>query len=737
MAPRWRPIRCALFVGILFVCTPNGPLSGQTDKAGETGPAVKVFASFENKQIDLERGAWRGNVGGGTTTEHATYGKRSLWTVFGRAGAVLWGTSRVLVENWSGYEKLKGDFYIDGPPLLLDIQLRDKDGERYTVPNYYLRPGPNTLEIDLTGAAQVLDITHVTDLRFTAVRQPEGSNKTFIDNLRLTRGVPDTVPSELAAATEFASVVNNLVANPSFEYGLNNWQFWGKFDWGEYRAATASRREAHSGVSCASIHCTGYAPGRGGLATGRIWVPWAGDYRVTVFVKGKGGARFRLGLAHARFPDLSLEDRMIRRGPPDVEVTPDWQEISYDITVDDEHEPVRLWLYNVGMGTLYLDDVALVATDTGKQQAAVDRAVPKGRAEVRLSGDLMYVNGKPFYAVGVVGCDAPEEQLAQTGFTVAVAPVIMGSPRPFLDQCYKAGLLAVANLSEGVRSHAPTSAAAIARSLEDHPAVVGWFIADRPDGEAHPAPPPEVRLTYQSVRNAVGDDLPVLLRIGGRYPSSVYQYRGMSDIVMVSAGAVGNTRPFDLRGITQPVDRTRALMRGKGPVWAVLKVGGEGTLEPGPAELSVMTYLAVTHGANGVLWEPFGYIKEHPGVWQSLVSLAGELRQLTPALVSPTVKVITGTNKTSMHGTARRYQDQLYLILVNASNEAQPGTTFTLSGVPASAPVEVLFEDRTLTLDEGVLSDDFEPYERHVYRLAAPVEAPTGLPQETPGGSAQ
>jgi hypothetical protein len=215
----------------------------------------------------------------------------------------------------------------------------------------------------------------------------------------------------------------------------------------------------------------------------------------------------------------------------------------------------------------------------------------------------------------------------------------------------------------------------------------------------------------------------------------------MSDIVMVSAGAAGATRPFDLRGITQPIDQTKAFMRGKGPVWAVLDLGSEGALEPEPAELSVMTYLAVTHGANGVLWEPFGYVKEHPGVRQTLLTLAGELRELTPALVSATVTVITGTNKKGMHGTARRYQDQLFLILVNASNEAQPGTTFTLSGVPESAPVEVLFEGRTLTLAKGVLTDDFEPYERHVYRLTAPVATPPELPEdsleEAPTGSAE
>ncbi len=274
MAVRWRPVRCALFVGILLAFMSNHPLTGQPDEAG---PTVRVLASFENEHISLERGAWRGNVSGGTTTEHATHGQRSLGTAFTRVGAVLWCTSRSLSEDWTGYEKFKADFFVDGPPFVFDILLTDKDGERYTIPNYYLRPGPNTLEVDLIGMAQVLDLSHLTSLRFTVARQPEGSNKTYVDNVRLTRGVPDSVPLELAAVAESTSVVNNLVTNPGFEYGLSNWQFWGEFDWGKYDAGTASRREAHSGVSCATIHCVGYAPGRGGLATERIRVPWSGD----------------------------------------------------------------------------------------------------------------------------------------------------------------------------------------------------------------------------------------------------------------------------------------------------------------------------------------------------------------------------------------------------------------------------------------------------------------------------
>ncbi|MCK4298365.1 MAG: hypothetical protein KAX80_02465, partial [Planctomycetes bacterium] len=406
MAMQSRLGRCVLYAGVLSagILTGPRPLAGQS---ADARPAIKVLASFEARQMNLQRGAWRSNTGGGLIREHATDGERSLWATFSRAGAVLWSTTGALAEDWSGYEKLKMDVYLDGSPLILNLQVVDEDGVRYTVPYYYLRSGANTVEVDLAGATRVVDLGHIASLSLRASRSPEGRNKIYLDNVRLTRGAPDTIPAELATMAEIPSIIGNLVSNPGFEYGLEGWQFWGRFDGGEYQATTASRGEAHTGANCAAIRSVGVSPGRGGLATDRIWVPRGGRYRATVFVKGKDGAVFRLGLANARFWG----------GAADVQVTPDWQELSYEIAVDDDRKPVRLWLYNVSSGALHIDDVALVPEKVEEEEVSDEEAL-KGQAEVRISGEFMYVNGKPFYAKGVVGCQEPEKHLTGTAFNL-------------------------------------------------------------------------------------------------------------------------------------------------------------------------------------------------------------------------------------------------------------------------------------------------------------------------------
>ena len=37
--------------------------------------------------------------------------------------------------------------------------------------------------------------------------------------------------------------------------------------------------------------------------------------------------------------------------------------------------------------------------------------------------------------------------------------------------------------------------------------------------------------------------------------------------------------------------------------------------------------------------------------------------------------------------------------------------------LPQKGKVEVLFENRTLPLRDGVFTDHFEPYTRHIYRI--------------------
>ena len=97
--------------------------------------------------------------------------------------------------------------------------------------------------------------------------------------------------------------------------------------------------------------------------------------------------------------------------------------------------------------------------------------------------------------------------------------------------------------------------------------------------------------------------------------------------------------------------------------------------------------------------------------------LAGELRDLTPALLSTTLPAPTFQPADAPIDTMMKASDgSLYVFAVN-HDKAAHSVTFMLPK-SAAANAEVQFENRTVRAQRGLLTDDFAPLEVHVYKLA-------------------
>jgi hypothetical protein len=134
-----------------------------------------------------------------------------------------------------------------------------------------------------------------------------------------------------------------------------------------------------------------------------------------------------------------------------------------------------------------------------------------------------------------------------------------------------------------------------------------------------------------------------------------------------------------------------------------------------------MTYLALAHGAGGILWFELEYALQRPALWQTLKQIASELKELKPALTGRTVWVRQGLGHPAIHAILKETADAYYLIAVNvpaldASHGDLKGVALPVA--PAAAgTAKVLFEDRGLVPTAGTLRDDFRLYERHVYAI--------------------
>jgi len=136
-----------------------------------------------------------------------------------------------------------------------------------------------------------------------------------------------------------------------------------------------------------------------------------------------------------------------------------------------------------------------------------------------------------------------------------------------------------------------------------------------------------------------------------------------------------------------------------------------------PEQQRFQTWLGIIHGAKGIYY--WTYENTFPAMRTMLKQLAGELRELTPVLITPNpCQTASGTNAAGIHLLAKICRNHLYLITANNSGDNRAIAEFGVIGLDRKGKVDVLFENRSIAVEAGRFADVFEPYGVHVYRLA-------------------
>lgn len=136
-----------------------------------------------------------------------------------------------------------------------------------------------------------------------------------------------------------------------------------------------------------------------------------------------------------------------------------------------------------------------------------------------------------------------------------------------------------------------------------------------------------------------------------------------------------------------------------------------------PAEQEFSTYASVINGVSGIY-----YWASHPkskSQWERIKSLFRELEELRPALASSERVPAPQCAAPSIEFLVRKHAGAVYLVAVNSSRE-QVDARFDLSALPlkdGTKQATVLFEGRQIKMQDRVLEDRFEGFQRHVYVL--------------------
>jgi hypothetical protein len=314
-----------------------------------------------------------------------------------------------------------------------------------------------------------------------------------------------------------------------------------------------------------------------------------------------------------------------------------------------------------------------------------------------------------------------------------------GPTQPQLDALAKTGMRVICGQNKvGLENRA-------------NPIIVGWMHGDEPDNAqwagryGPPVSTDKVRRYYEEIR-AADPSRPVLLNLGqgvahddyiGRgirrnHPEDYAQYVKGCDIASFDIYPVVHFDPAiagKLEFVATGVERLVKWNAGK-PVWNCIECThiDNPKAKATPAQVRAEVWMSLVHGSRGLIYfvhqfkpvfrEPA--LLDDPEMLAAVTAINRQIRELAPVLNSPTiangVTIRSSVNSVPIAGMVKRQGDATYVFAVGMRNQPAQGT-IKIVGLANKASAEVLGEARNIAVNGGEFTDDFKPYEVHLYRI--------------------
>ena len=353
----------------------------------------------------------------------------------------------------------------------------------------------------------------------------------------------------------------------------------------------------------------------------------------------------------------------------------------------------------------------------------------------RLTGGLI-VNRKQFFPFGFY-CYTPidpalPEQEVVRGFNFIspyqkILPETFDERKAYMDRCAQLGLKVNYNLLSvsgggGVGSKIDGITEQEKRkrlikeieAFRDHPALLGWYISDEPNG--YDTPPEKLKEIYETVKKT-DPYHPVSIVFMAPFISAK-DYTDALDIVMADPYPVPRL-PVSLVG--NVTNQLNDEFRGKKPVWIVPQTFGGGEIwerEPTPQEIRSMTWQSIIEGATGIEYfvrQGPNYFPKSVSSWDECSRIATEVTELIPWLLSDEDSYPVVSYSPSIIVTSRTHNGQLAVMAVNRSN-SPVNASIRIRGF-GYGKATVLFENRVIVVSGGIISDPISPYGSKVYMI--------------------
>ena len=309
-----------------------------------------------------------------------------------------------------------------------------------------------------------------------------------------------------------------------------------------------------------------------------------------------------------------------------------------------------------------------------------------------------------FFPIGLY--DVPESALhevAAAGFNLVVNG---GKDGRYLARAESAGLKVIPYINH-------EKMARDVRRVQDRPAVLAWYLQDEPDLNKMP-PERYEELAHELRRH--DSTRPIYLTVWS--PRRYADFMEWSDVFAPNPYPILNQDPLhnNLMIVAMAVEYARATA-GDRPVWAIVQAFWAEPLwprNPTPAELRAMVFLALNHGADGIIY--FSYksgdraITAHPDLFTEIRRINGHIRALRGALLKrpldlgeayPALPPVLAEKRVDL--SVRRFRDATLLMAVNP-DPAPKSVELDLGLLGAVTGVSELFP-------EGLPAPEFTPGE--------------------------
>lgn len=270
---------------------------------------------------------------------------------------------------------------------------------------------------------------------------------------------------------------------------------------------------------------------------------------------------------------------------------------------------------------------------------------------------------------------------------------------------------------------------AVVNAYKNHPAILAWYLNDELPRTLEPA----LEGYYQKV---VDTDPTHPCYVVLCEMSEVKYFPATTDIMGVDLYPVPS-QPLTL--VSDEAETATSAVHGHKPIWIVpqafawyqygtnpdrghtptaeeLKQGRAPTFD----ETRCMTYLALTHGAKGLIYYCYYDLRllpQHKEMWDWMKKIGLEAKTLSPILLSPDDfgTVPCAPASAHIHTKLKRYNGRLYLMAVNP-DRTPCKVKFNIQHRIAGQ-ADVMFEARSVKSNGHYLTDTFKPMEAHVYDL--------------------